>query len=162
MKISNLLKLAIYALKRNKLRAFLTMLGIIIGVASVIAMLAIGEGSKKSIQDQISSMGTNLVSVSPSSQQRGGIQLGNSGAVNLTVKDLDAIKAKCPSIGDISPEVRANGQAVYSNKNWPTSLFGSNTEYLRIKKLEVSEGRCFTEQEVKGAAKVCLIGKTVI
>jgi len=138
------------------------MLGIIIGVASVIAMLAIGEGSKKSITDQISSMGTNLVSVQPSSQQRGGIQLGNSGAVNLTIKDLDAIRAECPSIGDISPEVRANGQAVYSNKNWPTSLFGSNTEYFKIKLIDVSEGRIFTEQEVKGAAKVCLIGETVI
>jgi len=162
MNISNLLKLAIYALKRNKMRALLTMLGIIIGVASVIAMLAIGEGSKKSITDQIASMGTNLVSVQPSSQQRGGIQLGNSGAVNLTIKDMDAIRAECPSVGDISPEVRANGQAVYSNKNWPTSLFGSNTEYLKIKLIEVSEGRSFTEQEVKGAAKVCLIGETVL
>jgi putative ABC transport system permease protein len=162
MYIGNLLKLAIYALRRNKLRSFLTMLGIIIGVASVIAMLAIGQGSKKSIQDQISNMGTNLVSVQPNSQQRGGIQMGNSTAVSLTVKDMAAIKADCPSIGDLSPEVRANGQAVYSNKNWPTSLFGSNTEYMRIKKLEVGEGRCFTEQEVKGAAKVCLIGKTVI
>lgn len=162
MYIGNLLKLAIYALKRNKLRAFLTMLGIIIGVASVIAMLAIGQGSKKSIQDQISNMGTNLVSVQPNSQQRGGIQMGNSAAVSLTVKDMATIRAECPSIGDLSPEVRANGQAVYSNKNWPTNLFGSNTEYMRIKKLEVSEGRCFTEQEVKGAAKVCLIGKTVI
>jgi putative ABC transport system permease protein len=162
MNISNLLKLAVYALKRNKLRALLTMLGIIIGVASVIAMLAIGEGSKKSITDQIASMGTNLVSVQPSSQQRGGIQLGNAGAVSLTEKDLEAIKAECPSIGDISPEVRANGQAVYSNKNWPTSLFGSNTEYLKIKLIDVSEGRCFTEQEVKGVAKVCLIGETVL
>jgi len=144
------------------MRALLTMLGIIIGVASVIAMLAIGEGSKKSITDQIASMGTNLVSVQPSSQQRGGIQLGNSGAVNLTIKDMDAIRAECPSVGDISPEVRANGQAVYSNKNWPTSLFGSNTEYLKIKLIEVSEGRSFTEQEVKGAAKVCLIGETVL
>ena len=162
MNISNLLKLAIYALKRNKMRALLTMLGIIIGVASVIAMLAIGQGSKKSITDQISSMGTNLVSVQPSSQQRGGIQLGNSGAVNLTIKDLDAIRAECPSISDISPEVRANGQAVYSNKNWPTSLFGSNTEYFKIKLIDVSEGRIFTEQEVKSAAKVCLIGETVI
>ncbi len=162
MHISNLLKVAIYALKRNKLRALLTMLGIIIGVASVIAMLAIGQGSKKSIQDQISTMGTNLVFVMAGSQQRGGIQMGNSGAVNITVKDMDAIRADCPSISDLSPEVRANGQAVYSNKNWPTSLFGSNTEYLNIKKIEVGSGRCFTEKEVKSAAKVCLIGATVI
>lgn len=162
MNISNLLKLAVYALKRNRMRALLTMLGIIIGVASVIAMLAIGEGSKKSIQDQISSMGTNLVSVSPTSQHRGGVELGNAASVSLTIKDLDAIRDECPSISDLSPEVRANGQAVYSNKNWPTSLFGSNTDYLRIKLIEVSEGRSFTEQDVKGAAKVCLIGETVL
>ena len=146
MNISNLLKVAIYALRRNKLRALLTMLGIIIGVASVITMLAIGQGSKKSIQDQISKMGTNLVFVMPGSQQRGGIQMGNSGAKSLTTKDLEAIRTECPSISDVSPEVRANGQAVYSNKNWPTSLFGSNTEYLKIKKIEVEDGRCFTEK----------------
>ena len=162
MNISNLLKVAYHALKRNKLRAFLTMLGIIIGVASVIAMLAIGQGSKKSIQDQISTMGTNLVFVMPGSQQRGGIMLGNSSAVSLSVKDLEAIKTGSPSISDLSPEVRANGQAVYSHKNWPTSLFGSNVEYMKIKKIEVSDGRCFTEKEVQDAAKVCLIGNTVI
>jgi putative ABC transport system permease protein len=162
MNISNLLKVAYHALKRNKLRAFLTMLGIIIGVASVIAMLAIGQGSKKSIQDQISTMGTNLVFVMPGSQQRGGIMLGNTAAVSLSEKDLVAIKNESPSISDLSPEVRANGQAVYSHKNWPTSLFGSNTEYLNIKKIEVSDGRCFTDKEVQTAAKVCLIGATVI
>jgi putative ABC transport system permease protein len=162
MYIGNLLKLAVHALRRNKLRALLTMLGIIIGVASVIAMLAIGQGSKKSIQDQIASMGTNLVSVQPNSQQRGGIQLGNSGAISLTTRDMAAIRTECPSIGDLSPEVRANGQAVYGNKNWPTTLFGSNTEYLNIKIIKVIDGRCFTEKEVKSAAKVCLIGKTVI
>jgi putative ABC transport system permease protein len=138
------------------------MLGIIIGVASVIAMLAIGQGSKKSIQDQISTMGTNLVFVMPGSQQRGGIMLGNTSAVSLSEKDLIAIKNESPSISDLSPEVRANGQAVYSHKNWPTSLFGCNTEYLKIKKIEVSDGRCFTDKEVQTAAKVCLIGATVI
>ena len=162
MNISNLLKVAYNALKRNKLRAFLTMLGIIIGVASVIAMLAIGQGSKKSIQDQISTMGTNLVFVMPGSQQRGGIMLGNTSAVSLSAKDLEAIRTESPSISDLSPEVRANGQAVYSHKNWPTSLFGSNVEYLNIKKIEVSDGRCFSEKEVLDAAKVCLIGNTVV
>jgi len=162
MNISNLLKVAFHALKRNKLRAFLTMLGIIIGVASVIAMLAIGQGSKKSIQDQISSMGTNLVFVMPGSQQRGGIMLGNSSAVSLSAKDMEIIRTECPAINDLSPEVRANGQAVYSHKNWPTSLFGSNTEYLNIKKIEVGDGRCFTDKEIQTAAKVCLIGETVV
>ncbi len=162
MHISNLLKVAINALRRNKMRSLLTMLGIIIGVASVIAMLAIGEGSKKSIQDQISSMGTNLVFVMPGSQERGGIQMGNTSAKSITTKDLEAIKLHCPSISDISPEVRASGQAVYGNKNWPTSIFGTSVEYLKIKKLEIADGRCFTEKEVKESAKVCLIGKTVL
>jgi putative ABC transport system permease protein len=162
MNISNLLKVAFHALKRNKLRAFLTMLGIIIGVASVIAMLAIGQGSKKSIQDQISKMGTNLVFAMPGSQQRGGIQLGNASAVSLSEKDIIAIQDDCPSISNVSPEVRANGQAVYSHKNWPTSIFGGNTEYPSIKKIEVGDGRFYTDKEVKSAAKVCLIGQTVI
>lgn len=162
MNVANLLKVAFHALKRNKLRALLTMLGIIIGVGSVIAMLAIGQGSKKSIEDQISKMGTNLVFAMPGSQQRGGIMLGNASAVSLSEKDLSAIKTNSPSISDLSPEVRANGQAVYSHKNWPTNLFGGNTAYLTIKKIEVADGRSYTDREVKSAAKVCMIGQTVI
>ena len=162
MNYSNLLKIAKNALMRNKFRAFLTMLGIIIGVASVIAMLAIGQGSKKSIQDQMSSMGSNLVFIMPGSQQRGGVMMGNSGSQSLKMEDVVAIQQNCPDIVAVSPEVRSNGQAVFGNQNWPTTLFGANTLYLGIKKLDVESGRIFTDKEITSLAKVCLIGKTVI
>jgi putative ABC transport system permease protein len=138
------------------------MLGIIIGVASVIAMLAIGQGSKKSIQDQISSMGANLVFVMPFSQQKGGVHMGGAVNKNLTLKDVEAIRKECTSITAISPEVRAGGQVVFGNQNWPTTIFGGNEAYLEIKKIKVISGRCFTDKEIQSYAKVCLIGKTVI
>jgi len=162
MNYSNLTKIAKNALLRNKFRAFLTMLGIIIGVASVIAMLAIGQGSKKSIQDQMSSMGSNLVFIMPASQQRGGVMMGNTSSQTLKLSDVEAIQKDCPNITAVSPEVRSSGQAVFGNKNWPTSLYGGNELYLGIKKLEVESGRIFTEREIKSLAKVCLIGKTVV
>ena len=162
MNISNLFKIAINALRRNKFRAFLTMLGIIIGVASVIAMLAIGEGSKRSIQEQMSSMGTNLIQVMPASMERGGVQLGNSNAESLTLKDITAIQKSCPDIVAVSPELRASGQVVYGNKNWPTTMYGINDEYLNIKKYDLSSGRMFTENEIKSMGKVCLVGHTVV
>lgn len=162
MNYTNLTKIAVNALLRNKTRAFLTMLGIIIGVASVIAMLSIGQGSKKSIQDQVSSMGSNMIFIMPGSQKAGGIQMGNTSSQSLTLKDVESLKNECPSISAVSPEVRSSGQAVYSNKNSPTSLYGIDLPYFNIKKLKVKEGRIFTEKEVAGASKVCLIGKTVI
>lgn len=162
MSIKNLFKIALNALMRNKFRAFLTMLGIIIGVASVIAMLGIGEGSKISIQQQISGMGLNLVSVVPGSQQRGGVQFGASTMQSLKESDVDAILADCPAILAATPEVRGNGQVVYAASNWPTSLYGENTSYLQIRERSVASGRMFTEREVSGAAKVCLLGQTVI
>ncbi len=162
MNYSNLIKIAKNALLRNKFRAFLTMLGIIIGVASVIAMLAIGQGSKKSIQDQMSSMGSNLVFIMPGSQQRGGVMMGNSGSQTLKMADVEAIRQQCPDVTAVSPEVRSSGQAVFGNENWPTTLFGGNAEYLGIKKFEVESGRIFTDKEINSLAKVCLIGKTVI
>jgi len=162
MNYINLIKIAKNALLRNKFRAFLTMLGIIIGVASVIAMLAIGQGSKKSIQDQMSSMGSNLVFIMPGSQQRGGVMMGNSGSQSLKIADAEAIRLQCPDVVAVSPEVRTNGQAVFGNLNWPTTLYGGNTQYFGIKKFEVESGRIFTDKEITGLAKVCLIGKTVI
>jgi len=162
MNYSNLVKIAKNALMRNKFRAFLTMLGIIIGVASVIAMLAIGQGSKKSIQDQMSSMGSNLVFIMPGSQQRGGVMMGNASSKSLKLSDVEAIKIQCQDITAVSPEVRTSGQAVFSNSNWPTSLYGGNIVYFDIKKITVQSGRLFTEQEIASLAKVCLIGKTVI
>lgn len=162
MNYINLIKIAKNALMRNKFRAFLTMLGIIIGVASVIAMLAIGQGSKKSIQDQMSSMGSNLVFIMPGSQQRGGVMMGNSGSQTLKMVDVEAIRQHCPAISAVSPEVRTSGQAVYGNLNWPSTLYGGNTLYLDIKKFSVESGRLFTDREIVSLAKVCLIGKTVV
>ena len=162
MNYRNLLRIAFNALRRNKFRAFLTMLGIIIGVGSVISMLAIGQGSKKSIQDQISTMGANMVFVRPGSQRRGGVQLGNDDMRSLKLSDLEAIKRECDAISAISPEVQSRGQVIYGNENWPSSLYGTNASYLDIKKIFVTKGRIFNEREIKTYAKVCLLGQTVI
>ncbi|MFN8256334.1 MAG: ABC transporter permease [Bacteroidales bacterium] len=162
MNYSNLIKIAINALMRNKLRAFLTMLGIIIGVASVITMLAIGQGSKKSIQDQVSGMGSNLLFVMPGSQAMGGVQMGNTSSKSLTLSDVEAIKQQSTAISKVSPEVRSNGQVIYGNENAPTTIYGVSNEYLDIRKVTLKSGRLFTAVEIKSAAKVCLVGKTVI
>jgi len=150
------------ALKRNKFRAFLTMLGIIIGVASVIVMLAIGEGSKRSIGTQMSSMGTNLIMVMPASQQRGGVAMGNSNAQSMTLDDIKAIEKECPALSAVSPEVRASGQAVVGNENWPTSVYGVNNKYFGIRKYTIKSGRSFSDREIQTYAKVCLVGQTII
>lgn len=161
MNFSNLLKVAVNALKRNKLRAFLTMLGIIIGVASVITMLAIGQGSKKSIEDQISSMGSNMLFVMPGNRSMGGVQQGNTSSKSLTLADITALNSDCDALSAISPEVRGSGQAVYGSNNWPTTIYGGNEKYLDIKMWTVVSGRNFTDKEAKGSAKVCLVGRTV-
>jgi putative ABC transport system permease protein len=161
MKLGNLFKVAMNALRRNKMRSFLTMLGIIIGVASVITMLAIGQGSKKSIQDQIASMGSNMLFVIPGSMRMGGVQQGSTNSQRLTVTDANAIKTGCDAIIAVSPEVRANGQAVYGSSNWPTTIYGGNEQYLGIKSWAIVSGRNFTAEEAKGSSKVCLIGRTV-
>jgi len=161
MNYSNLIKIAWSALMRNKFRSFLTMLGIIIGVASVIAMLAIGQGSKKSIQDEMSGMGTNLIFAMPGSEQRGGVRMGNSNAQNMKLSDVEAIAKECSAISAVSPEVRASGQVVYGNQNWPTSVYGANEYFFPIRKFTIADGRCFSEKEISSFAKVCLIGQTV-
>jgi len=148
-------------MKRNKFRAFLTMLGIIIGVASVIAMLAIGQGSQASIKSEISAMGTNMITIRPGNQARGGLRMGNSGGKTLEKKDIGAIQENCQSIVSVSPEVQGSGQVVFGANNWPTSIYGGNEEYLYIKKMDVKTGRNFTIKEINSAAKVCLIGQTV-
>jgi putative ABC transport system permease protein len=161
MNYKNLLKVALNALKRNKLRSFLTMLGIIIGVAAVITVLAIGQGSKKSIQDSISSMGSNMLFVMPGNMRMGGVQQGNSASRRLSLADMKAIETRCDALSSVSPEVRGSGQAVNGNKNWPTTIYGGNEEYLDIKMWTLVSGRNFTEQEAKGSVKVCLVGRTV-
>jgi putative ABC transport system permease protein len=162
MNISNLFKIAIRALVRNKLRAILTMLGIIIGVASVIAMLAIGEGTKKNIQEQMSSMGTNLIMIMPNMQQRGGVSLGASSSMVLKMSDVETLRNESVYLAEVSPQVSANGQVIYGNQNTQTTVYGVSEEYLAIRKLTIESGRIFNAGEVRGMSKVCILGQTVI
>lgn len=165
MKLSNLLQIAIKALQRNKLRALLTMLGIIIGVAAVIAMVAIGQGSKQSIQTQLSSMGSNMITVLPYSNVTvggGGARVASTGLQTLTLKDIKAIQTNAKYISEVSPSVSARGQVVYGNLNWPTQIMGVSPDYLTIRNWPIKEGVSFTAENVTTAAKVCLIGQTVI
>lgn len=162
MNTLNLIKVAISAIKRNKTRSFLTMLGIIIGVASVIAMLAIGEGSNASIKEQIATMGTNLIHIQPASRTRGGVQQGREMSQTLEVPDVDFIRENCDKIKAVSPEVDGSGQVIFGSKNWPTQIISGNEDYTFIKKYDVASGRIYNSQEIKSAAKVCLLGQTVI
>ena len=162
MNYSNLFRIAIRALIRNKLRAFLTMLGIIIGVGSVIAMLAIGEGSKQNIREEMSSMGTNMVMIMPNFQQRGGVSIGASSSMVLKYSDVVALRNEAIAIAAVSPEVRAGGQVIYSNQNTQTTVYGVSEEYLTIRKLEIKSGRVFNSAEIKSISKVCILGQTVV
>ena len=162
MSLINLIRIALKALQRNKLRAFLTMLGIIIGVGSVIAMVAIGQGSKQSIHDQLSNMGTNMITVQPASNLNGGVRIAGSSFQTLTAKDITALKASAQYITEISPAVTSRGQAINGALNWPTQMAGVAPEYLDIRKLTVRDGIAFTQNDVRISAKVCLMGQTVI
>jgi putative ABC transport system permease protein len=164
MNFFNLIRLAWRALLRNKLRALLTMLGIIIGVASVITMVAIGQGSKQSIQSQLSSMGSNMVIVRSYSNQTvgGGAMLGASGLQTLKVPDITAIKNSSPHITAVSPIVSASGQTINASKNWPTQIQGVYPDYLSIREWKLKDGVPFTDEDVKTANKVCLLGQTVV
>lgn len=161
MNLSNLLKIALKALNNNKLRCFLTMLGIIIGVASVITMLAIGQGSKNSIKAQISEMGSNMIMIHPGNMQRGGVRQSADDMQTLEVADYEALET-LPGIATISPSVNSGGQFVNGNNNYPSTMYGITPDYLEIRKLKVKDGAMFTEQDVKSAAKVCILGKTVV
>ena len=161
MNISNLLKIALKALNNNKLRCFLTMLGIIIGVASVITMLAIGQGSKNSIKAQISEMGSNMIMIHPGNMQRGGVRQSADDMQTLEESDYEALK-DLPGIAAVSPSVNSGGQLVNGNNNYPSSIYGVTPEYLDIRRFKVKEGSIFTEHDIKSAAKVCILGKTVV
>ena len=162
MNYANLTKIATTALKRNKFRAILTMLGIIIGVGSVIAMLSIGESSKQSIREEMSDMGTNMIFVMPGQQRRGGVMMGNSNTKTLTLKDIETLRKEAKNITEVSPQVSTSGQAVNGNNNWPTTIYGVDAPYLDIRKYELEDGRIFTEKEIKSLAKVCIVGQTVV
>lgn len=150
------------AMARNKMRTFLTMLGIIIGVASVIAMLAIGQGSKKSIQAELSSMGTNMLFIRPNSDMQGGVRMDMSSMQSLKIEDAKLIEKSCPSVAAVSPLVSSNGQVISGGKNWPTSIQGVSSSFLSIRNISVKDGVMFSDQDVLRANKVCLVGKTVI
>lgn len=165
MNISNLLKIALRAINNNKLRSFLTMLGIIIGVASVITMLAIGQGSKRSIQEQISEMGSNMIMVHPGNNDRrgGGVRMNASDMQTLKNADYEEIVKKCTRyLSSVSPLVNSSGQMIYGNNNYPASVTGVSQDYLDIRKLNVSQGDMFTDQDIATSAKVCVIGKTIV
>lgn len=162
MSISNLFKIALRAIAANKLRSFLTMLGIIIGVASVITMLAIGQGSKESIQKQISEMGSNMIMIMPGQDMHGGVRQDASSMETLKLTDYEALKEQCKYISAISPVVNSSGQFISGNNNTPSSMYGVNGEYLEIRKLEIEDGEMFTEEDIKSSAKVCVVGHTVI
>ncbi|MBE5032622.1 ABC transporter permease [Gallalistipes aquisgranensis] len=162
MNYNNLIKIALKALANNKLRGFLTMLGIIIGVASVIAMLAIGQGSKRSIREQISQMGSNMIMLHPGADRRGGVRQSASDMQTLKIEDYNTIVHEASYVSAASPTVNASGQAINGANNAPTSLYGVNGDYMTIRKLSVGEGEMFTDQDVKRAAKVCIVGKTVV
>ncbi len=161
MNFANLLMIALKALSNNKFRGFLTMLGIIIGVGSVITMLAIGQGSKKSIQAEIGEMGSNMIMINPGGDRRGGVRMSAEDMQTLTLKDYEALESQTNYISAISPMVQSSGQAVNGSENTPTSIYGVNEDYLEIRKYNIADGDIFSESDIKAAAKVCLIGKTV-
>ena len=162
MKIINLLRIAWRAIKRNKMRSFLTMLGIIIGVAAVITMVAIGQGSRQSIQSQITAMGSNMITIRPNSNVTGGVRLDNTSVQSLTDEDIIALQKQPEYTSAVSPSVTSRGQVINGPYNWSTSIQGVFPEYLSIRSWSLQDGISFTIQDVKSAAKVCLIGQTVM
>lgn len=162
MNFTNLFKIAFRALINNKMRAFLTMLGIIIGVASVITMIAIGQGSKVSIQKQISEMGSNIIMIHPGGDMRGGMRRDASEMQTLKLTDYQALRDECVFVSAISPNVSSSGQLIAGNNNYPSSFTGVGIDYLKIRQLTIESGEMFTEADIQSSAKVCVIGKTIV
>lgn len=162
MNYQNLFKIALVAIAANKMRSFLTALGIIIGIAAVITMLAIGQGSKASIKANIAEMGSNMIMISPGADMRGGVRQDASDMETLKQSDYEAIKEECNYISAISPTVTSSGQWINGNNNTQSTIYGVNQDYLTIRMLTVSDGECFTDADIKAAAKVCILGQTVV
>ena len=159
---TNLFKIALRALSNNKMRAFLTMLGIIIGVTSVITMIAIGQGSKLSIQAQISEMGSNMIMIHPGGEMRGGVRQSADDMQTLDLEDYESLRTETTFLAAVSPNVSSSGQLIAGNNNYPSSISGVGTDYLEIRQLTVESGEMFTEQYIQTSAKVCIIGKTIV
>ncbi|MBQ4035422.1 MAG: ABC transporter permease [Paludibacteraceae bacterium] len=162
MNISNLLKVAWDAILRNKTRTLLTILGVVIGIASVIAMVSIGQSSSQSITEQVSSMGTNMIMVMRANQRRGGVSMGSDNSQSLTISDAERIKNEAKFISYVSPSVSASGQIVNGNNNALGSLQGGSVDLLKIRKFELAAGTNFTDDDVNKYSKVCVIGQTVV
>ena len=162
MNIGNLIKIAISSLFRNKMRTALTMLGIVIGIASVIAMVSIGQASTQSVKSELSSMGSNMIMIMPARQQRGGVDMGMSSSKTLDNKDLESLTHNTRYVAAVSPMVSSNAQLIYGNNNHSSSINGVSAAYLDIRKYEIQEGVMFTEEDVKRYSKVCVIGQTVV
>lgn len=162
MNLTNLFKIALRALANNKMRGFLTMLGIIIGVASVITMLAIGQGSKKSIQAEISEMGSNMIMIQPGGDIRGGVRQEASSMETLKLEDYQNIVDETRYVAAVSPSVNSSGQVIYGANNAPTTIYGISPDYMEIRRYEIEDGEMFSEQDIAVAAKVCVVGKTVV
>lgn len=162
MNLTNLFKIALRALANNKMRGFLTMLGIIIGVASVITMLAIGQGSKRSIQAEISEMGSNMVMIQPGGDIRGGVRQEASSMETLKLEDYQNIVDETRYVAAVSPSVNSSGQVIYGANNAPTTIYGISPDYMEIRRYKVEDGEMFSDQDIAVAAKVCVVGKTVV
>lgn len=162
MNILNLFKVSIRAVANNKMRSFLSMLGIIIGVAAVIIMMSIGQGSKESIRAELSTMGTNLINIRPGADMRGGVRQDPSSMQTLKMADYERIMREKKYVTNVSPEVTASGQAIYGNSNTNTTVYGESPEYLDIEQWTIEQGDCFTQEDIKKAAKVCVVGTTIV
>lgn len=162
MNYSNLFKIALRAIAANKMRSFLTALGIIIGIAAVITMLAIGQGTKQSIKSNISEMGSNMIMISPGADTRGGVRQDASSMETLKQTDYQSIKDECDYISAVSPTVNSSGQFINGNNNTPSTIYGVNADYLSIRQLSIADGEMFSDTEIKTAAKVCILGQTVV
>ena len=162
MNYNNLLKVAIKAILSHKSRTLLSMLGIIIGVAAVIVMMAIGQGSKESIREEISKMGTNLLTIRPGGDMRGGVRRDPSEMQTLKIEDYESIRDKAKLVAKISPEVSASGQVIFGGNNTTSTIYGETDEYLEIKQWKVGRGACFTDDDVRKSAKVCVVGATIV
>ena len=162
MNYSNLFKIAVRAIAANKTRSFLTALGIIIGIASVITMLAVGQGTKKSIQANIAEMGSNMIMIGPGADRRGGVRQDASSMETLKMNDYESIKDECTYIKAISPVVNKSGQFIYGNENAPSTIYGVNQDYMEIRQISVADDDLFTDADIKASAKVCILGQTVV
>jgi putative ABC transport system permease protein len=160
MRILAILKIAVRALHRNKLRTILTMLGIIIGVSAVIAMVSLGNGAKSMVEKQIASLGQNVILIFSGSTSRGGVNTGWGSAGTLTIDDANAILREVPGIVSVSPEVRTFSQVAAGNQNWATQILGESQDYLELRQWALAEGTMFTEQDVRGATKAAIVGQT--